>query len=239
METNNNNKNQPGLIVRLFFVSYVSPDNKICYDVTMKLIGSTTNGRLIVEMSAGDWEQLQHNIQGKSANNPTLLEFPHINQNETGAKQYMNDCGMACVAMCIHALTDKRPSVDHLVTHYIEQQYKNHPLNFAQLLIPLKSYGLKPEYKRPFKIENIKAAVSADLPCIVLIKYSALPDALQAVKYSGSHFIVVSQYVNEAFRFHDPLAQNPQWINAIDLHTAMSGFKATENLPYQGMVVRG
>ena len=204
----------------------------------MKLIGSTTNGRLIVEMSTGDWQQLQHTIQGKPNRQRPLAEFPHINQNAAGTKANLNDCGMACVAMCIHALTDKRPSVNHLMDHYVEKQYQGQPLSFAQLIVPLKSYGLQPEYKRPFMTDRIEAAVSAGLPCMVLIKYPALPKTLQAIEYSGSHFIVVSEYANGAFRFHDPLAYNAQWIDDVDLHTAMSGFKAAENLPYQGMMIR-
>jgi hypothetical protein len=70
------------------------------------------------------------------------------------------------------------------------------------------------------------------------VKYSSLPKHLQAINYTGSHFVLISGYDNGAFRFNDPLAADAQWIEAIDLHTAMSGFKPGENLPYQGLIVR-
>jgi hypothetical protein len=50
--------------------------------------------------------------------------------------------------------------------------------------------------------------------------------------------VLISGYENGAFLMNDPLAADGKWIEAIDLHTAMSGFGVGENLPYQGMVIR-
>ncbi len=204
----------------------------------MNLIGKTANNSLIVEMTQAEFGALkpvESPIQGETA---VPAVFPHISQNDENADDYKNDCGVACVAMAIHGLTDKRPTVNHLMQHYIPAESRGKYLSFAQLVNVLKAYGLKPEYKRPFKVEDIQAAVESGLPCIVLVKYNALPKLLQSIVYKGSHFVLISEYNNGAFKFHDPLAKKVQWINAMDLHTAMSGFKAGENLPYQGMVVR-
>ncbi len=208
----------------------------------MKLIGETTIGSLIVELSKAEFDALrpvESPIQGETAVSRYILPVPHINQNADGSKQYRNDCGMACVAMAIHGLTDKRPSVDHLMTHYIALESRGKYLSFSQLLPALRSFGLSAEYKRPFKTEDIQAAVEAGWPCMVLVKYPALPKHLQSMAYNGSHFMLISGYENNAFRFNDPLASEAQWIEAIDLHTAMSGFGVGENLPYQGMIIRG
>ena len=204
----------------------------------MNLIGKTATNSLIVEMTQAEFDALapvESPIQGEA---PQLPIFPHISQNDENADDYRNDCGIACVAMAIHGLTNKRPSVNHLMQHYIPVEFRGKYLSFAQLMNVLKAYGLKPEYKRPFRTEDIITAVEAGTPCIVLVKYNALPKLLQSIVYTGSHFVLISAYDNGAFRFHDPLAKKVQWINAIDLHTAMSGFKPGENLPYQGMIVR-
>jgi len=207
----------------------------------LKLIGETSIGSLIVELSQSEFDALkpvESPIQGETAVSRYILPVPHINQNADGSKQYRNDCGMACVAMAIHGLTDKRPSVDHLMTHYIALESRGKYLSFSQLLPALRSFGLSAEYKRPFKTEDIQAAVEAGWPCMVLVKYPALPKHLQSMAYNGSHFMLISGYENNAIRFNDPLASEAQWIEAIDLHTAMSGFGVGENLPYQGMVIR-
>lgn len=207
----------------------------------MKLIGGTSIGSLIVELSQAEFDALkpvESPIQGETTLTRYILPVPHINQNSDGSRQYRNDCGMACVAMAIHTLTDKRPSVDHLVTHYIAAEYRGKYLSFSQLLPALRSFGLSAEYKRPFKTDEIQAAVEAGSPCMVLVKYPALPKHLQAINYTGSHFVLISGYENGAFLMNDPLAQEAKWIQGIDLHTAMSGFGVGENLPYQGMVVR-
>ncbi len=204
----------------------------------MNLIGKTATNSLIVEMTQAEFDALapvESPIQGEQ---PLMPVFPHISQNDPDSDDYRNDCGVACVAMAIHGLTDKRPTVNHLMQHYIPAESRGKYLSFAQLVNVLKAYGLKPEYKRPFKVEDIQAAVESGLPCIVLVKYNALPKLLQSIVYNGSHFVLISEHNNGAFKFHDPLAKKVQWINAMDLHTAMSGFKAGENLPYQGMVVR-
>lgn len=204
----------------------------------MKLIGETSIGSLIVELSQAEFDALrpvEPPIQGETA---VPAVFPHISQNDENADDYRNDCGIACVAMAIHGLTDKRPTVNHLMQHYIPAESRGKYLSFAQLMNVLKAYGLKPEYKRPFMTEDIITAVEVGLPCIVLVKYDALPKLLQSIVYKGSHFVLISEYNNGAFKFHDPLAKKVQWINAQDLHTAMSGFKPGENLPYQGMVIR-
>lgn len=204
----------------------------------MNLIGKTANSSLVVEMTQAEYDALkpvESPIQGEQ---PQLPVFPHISQNDANADDYKNDCGVACVAMAIHGLTDKRPTVNHLMQHYIPFELKGKYLSFAQLMNVLKAYGLKPHYSRPFKTEHIQMAVEIGSPCIVLIKYDALPKILQSINYSGSHFVLISEYDNESFKFHDPLAKKVQWINAMSLHTAMSGFKAGENLPYQGMVIR-
>ena len=206
----------------------------------MRLIGSTNSGDLIVEMTPKQWQDVQAayqtSIQGQTAVLPPLVT--HINQNAEGSKQFLNDCGMACAAMAIHAMTDKRPTVDHLMMHYISQEKRNKYLTFNDLSVVLKSFGLKPDYKRPFLTDSIKTMVEAGWPCMVLVKYSALPKRLQARDFDGSHFVLISDYANDAFRMHDPLVSTAQWINGVDLHTAMSGFKAGENMPYQGMVIR-
>jgi hypothetical protein len=207
----------------------------------MKLIGETPIGSLIVELSQAEFDALkpvESPIQGETTPKRHILPVTHINQNSDGSRQYRNDCGMACVAMAIHTLTDKRPSVDHLVTHYIAAEYRGKYLSFSQLLPALRSFGLSAEYKRPFKTDEIQAAVEAGSPCIVLVKYPALPKHLQAISYTGSHFVLISGYENGAFLMNDPLANEAKWIEAIDLHTAMSGFGVGENLPYQGMAIR-
>jgi hypothetical protein len=207
----------------------------------MNLIGKTANNTLIVEMAQAEFDALRHvesPIQGETTPKRHILPVPHINHNSDGSKAYRNDCGMACVAMAIHALTDKRPSVDHLVTHYIALEYRNKYLTFSQLLPALRSFGLSAEYKRPFRTEDIQAAIEAGSPCIVLVKYPALPKHLQAISYTGSHFVLISGCENGAFLMNDPLAADGKWIEGIDLHTAMSGFGVGENLPYQGMVIR-
>lgn len=207
----------------------------------MKLIGETSIGSLIVELSQAEFDALkltESPIQGETAVPRHILPVPHINQNSDGSKAYRNDCGMACVTMAIHALTDKRPSVDHLMTHYIALEYRGKYLTFSQLLPALRSFGLSAEYKRPFKTDEIQAAVENGSPCIVLVKYPALPKHLQAISYTGSHFVLISGYENGAFLMNDPLAAEAKWIQGIDLHTAMSGFGVGENLPYQGMVIR-
>lgn len=207
----------------------------------MKLIGETSIGSLIVELSQAEFDALkpvESPIQGETAVYRHILLVPHINQNADGSRQYRNDCGMACVAMAIHFLTDKRPSVDHLMNHYIQEEYRGKYLSFSQLFPALRGFGLQAEYRRPFRTEDIQEAIEAGSPCIVLVKYSALPKHLQAISYNGSHFVLISGYENGAFRFNDPLAADAQWIEAINLHTAMSGFGVGENLPYQGMVIR-
>ena len=207
----------------------------------MKLIGETSIGSLIVELSQAEFDALkppESPIQGESTPTRHILPVPHINQNSDGSRQYRNDCCMACVAMAIHTLTDKRPSVDHLVMHYIQEEYRGKYLTFSQLLPALRSFGLSAEYKRPFKTDEIQVAVEAGSPCMVLVKYPALPKHLQAISYTGSHFVLISGYENGAFLMNDPLANEAKWIEGIDLHTAMSGFGVGENLPYQGMVIR-
>lgn len=207
----------------------------------MNLIGKTANNTLIVEMAQAEFDALrpvESPIQGETAVTRYILPVPHINQNSDGSKAYRNDCGMACVAMAIHGLTNKRPSVNHLMQHYIPAESRGKYLSFAQLMNVLKAYGLKPHYSRPFKTEHIQMAVEIGSPCIVLVKYPALPKHLQAISYTGSHFVLISGYENGAFLMNDPLAAEAKWIQGIDLHTAMSGFGVGENLPYQGMVIR-
>jgi hypothetical protein len=102
----------------------------------MKLIGETSIGSLIVELSQAEFDALKppkSPIQGESTPTRYILSVPHINQNSDGSRQYRNDCGMACVAMAIYTLTDKRPSVDHLVTHYIAAEYRGKYLSFSQV----------------------------------------------------------------------------------------------------------
>ena len=207
----------------------------------MKLIGETSIGSLIVELSQAEFDALkalESPIQGEQPVPRHMLSVPHINQNSDGSKAHRNDCGIACTAMAIHALTDKRPSVDHLMTHYIALEYRGKYLTFSQLLPALRAFGLQAEYRRPFKTDEIEAAIKSGSPCMVLVKYSALPKHLQAISYNGSHFVIISGYENGAFLMNDPLASEAKWIQGIDLHTAMSGFGVGENLPYQGMIIR-
>lgn len=207
----------------------------------MRLIGEISNGNFLVELTQAEYgaiRPVESPIQGETAVPAPTIHINHINQSQSDSDDYRNDCGVACVAMAIHSLTDKRPSVNHIMQHYIPTESRGKYLSFAQLIVPVKAYGLKAEYKRPFKTEDIITAVEGGWPCIVLVKYSALPKALQAINYTGSHFVLISEYDNGSFKFHDPLAHNGKWIDAMNLHTAMSGFKANENLPYQGMVIR-
>ena len=207
----------------------------------MKLIGESSTGSLIVELSQSEFDALkpvESPIQGEPTVTALTIHIEHINQAQHDADDYRNDCGAACVAMAIQALTDKRPSVNHIMNHYIPAESRGKYLSFAQLIIPLRAYGLKAVYKRPFRTGDIEKVIENGWLYMVLIKYSALPKALQAINYTGSHFVLISEYDNGSFKFHDPLAQNGKWITAMDLHTAMSGFKANENLPYQGMVIR-
>jgi hypothetical protein len=207
----------------------------------MNLIGKTANSSLVVEMTQAEYDALkpvESPIQGESPPTAPTIHIEHINQNEPGSDDYKNDCGIACVAMVIQALQDKRPSVNHLMMHYVPTESRGKYLSFAQLRVPLLAYGLKADYRRPFLVGDIRKEVEAGWPCMVLIKYSALPKSLREIDYTGSHFVLISAFDNESFRFHDPMAHMGKWINAQDLHTAMSGFKAGENLPYQGMVIR-
>jgi hypothetical protein len=207
----------------------------------MKLIGETSIGSLIVELSQAEFdalEALELPIQGEAAVSRHILPVPHINQNSDSSRAYRNDCGIACTAMAIHALTDKRPSVDHLMTHYIALEYRGKYLTFSQLLPTLRTFGLQAEYRRPFKTDEIEAAIKNGSPCMVLVKYSALPKHFQAISYNGSHFVLISGYENGSFLMNDPLAAEAKWIEGIDLHTAMSGFGVGENLPYQGIIIR-
>jgi hypothetical protein len=131
----------------------------------MNLIGKTSTGSLIVELSQAEFDALkpvESPIQGEQLVTRHILPVPHINQNGDGSKAYRNDCGIACAAMAIHALTDKRPSVDHLMQHYITLEYRGKYLSFSQLLPALRAFSLQAEYRRPFKTEDIQAAVEMD-----------------------------------------------------------------------------
>ena len=198
-----------------------------------KLIYKTGEERIIV-MSAQEWSE--YNV---GEDDSTILPIPHLWQNSPTARKRRNDCMAACAAMCIHGLTNERPTIDYIAERW--QRTPNQYMSFTDGGKILRAYGLtgvhNNPWQKPLRARGIAAAVEAGSPVIALVKYPKLPR--QFVEFSGSHFIVVYGVDNGRLLYRDPLAASDETLDCSleTMDAALSGFVENENAPFQGMIV--
>lgn len=188
------------------------------------------NNLVIAAMTPDEWRAIQPT--------PATLNIPHFSQRGPGADARRNDCGAACITMIVNGLTDRSFTVDDIALKF--QDRPNRYMSMRTIISALRFYGLKSEYKRPLTPDKIKEAIQSGNPVIALVKYSAMPQKF--AKFNGSHFIVIYSISNtERFLYRDPLANNntPLSMTADQLSRTMSVFEKDENLPHQGLVIKG
>lgn len=136
-----------------------------------------------------------------------ILAVPEIPQWGAGANKLKNDCGPACVAMCLarYGLLQGR-TVDQLA---LETPLAQHDvgLSCAQLVTLLARHGLPARVYTQTTSAALQAQIRRRRPVIILVAFRFILNRLdQADKVPGQdgHFLVVTGYDDTHFVMNDP-----------------------------------
>lgn len=158
------------------------------------------------------------------------LNIPFYSQKEN---KYRNDCGAAVIA----CLAD-RPVDDVLRCVGIEN---NRQFAFNDMYFGLRYFGLRYLFRNNLTPDSLRLQLDLDYPVILLIAYDALPKDLQAIRFAGTHWCLVTGYEGDLFYVHDPLrtaAEGGHQIWPADALYAAMQDRRHGNLPCQGLIVQ-
>lgn len=136
--------------------------------------------------------------------NPTKpqLDVPYIRQEGTGAMQFRNDCGCACVAMLLKYHLNLSISVDQLSRDTSLVQNDNGLYTYQLVNLAVK-YGWAAVQNNDMSIDIIKHNVDAKRPPVMLINYRYITKR-QNQNDLSQHFVVVTGYDDDNIFINDP-----------------------------------
>ena len=137
---------------------------------------------------------------------PTLLHIAYKSQYDSDAAASRNDCGPACLAMLLNAL-GVAATTDAVFqrTGAAADGY----VSMAQLMRVGESYGAPLEFRKGWKLADLRARMDLARPVIALVHYGAFsewePGVATQSLFKGPHFVLVVGYDDEHVIVHDPL----------------------------------
>lgn len=133
------------------------------------------------------------------------LQVPWLSQLGTDAGFAPGDCGPACLAMWLGNL-------GHFVT--VDEVSRHTQLNRgfrytmpAHLIWAARNWSVDLYWRRYLELDDLKAEIDAERPCIVLVNYSSLPDRYDP-KYPDGHWLLVHGYGDGDIVYSDPYYPN-------------------------------
>ena len=199
----------------------------------MNLIGTTTDGDLIVTMTGIEYNNYP---LPSTQQDEVILPYKHVSQRGAGAANNVNDCGPSCIVSCAHEHGYPELTVDDVAATY---QRPNKPMHVHELRAGLAGYGLAHRYERPLTVAMIATHLREEqMPVIPLVSYRALPHRFD-MNYRLSHYIVIYGVLGDgSFLYHDPLGDGRRLtITAAQLNTALRNIQSEGNLPNQGILL--
>lgn len=130
------------------------------------------------------------------------LNVPYIRQEGTGATQFRNDCGCACVAMLLKYHLNLSVSVDQLARD-TSLVTNDNGLTTQQLEVLSRKYGLIKSVNNNLSIGLIKTQIDNGNPVVMLINYTFITKRQNKSDF-GQHFVVVTGYDNNNIIINDP-----------------------------------
>lgn len=154
----------------------------------------------------------------------TLLNLAHKSQYDPDAAASRNDCGPACLAMLLNGL-GVAATTDAVFqrTGAAADGY----VSMAQLMRVGESYGAPLEFRKGWKLGDLRARIDLARPMIALVHYGAFSELEPGVStqspFRGPHFVLVVGYDDDSVVVNDPLWTGPRreegafrrWPNAV------------------------
>jgi hypothetical protein len=139
--------------------------------------------------------------------NRVVNDVPYRSQEDPDAKQYRNECGVACVAMVIDYVRAKRGQAPLGKTLNQLASETNLARNDVGLFVRdlealADKYGLDTSVNSSLTMNAIVEQVRLGRPPIMLIRYGALTQ--RQATFAGGHFVVVVGFDDTSFYLNDP-----------------------------------
>lgn len=141
----------------------------------------------------------------------TLLNIAYKSQFDPDAAASRNDCGPACLAMLLNALGVA------VTTDAVFQRTgaaADGYVSMAQLMRVSESYGAPLEFRKGWKLPDLRARMDLARPVIALVHYAAFAELEPGVstqsQFTGPHFVLVVGYDDQHVIVHDPLWAGPR-----------------------------
>lgn len=135
---------------------------------------------------------------------PAALNVPYHSQLEEGALRYRNDCGAACGAMLLEALTGERQTVDEF--YRLTGAGGDRYLAAGELMRVLGARRAPCAWREGLTAGDLLEALSARKPAICLVSYAVLREAgLTESSFGGPHFLLAVGMDVLRVSVHDPL----------------------------------
>ena len=174
-----------------------------------------------------------------------LDKIPHLAQVGPNADRSRNDCGPACVAMCVSGLV--RPlTVDQSSLDCGQVRHSN--TGFSHLMRGLGAHGLSTVLHNQFQPDgrlyatDIRAEIGKGNPVILLVHYDGLPYPKQDTRFHGWHFVTAVGFTDDEIVINDPLFWGNRQREGRHIHVADTDIERAmsfnqRNYPHQGLVV--
>lgn len=167
--------------------------------------------------------------------------MPYVAQVSPTANRYRNDCGCACVLMCLRyayaragLLDPTLLSVDELAAKTTLAQRDN-GLTSDQLVLLLRGYGVAAQKVILLTAAMVRQMLSAGSPVICLLKYG---DFNPANVFKGGHFAVAVGSDRFDVLFHDPYAGGASFrVSDTALDAALKNVSAFTSITNQGVIL--
>lgn len=140
-------------------------------------------------------------VPAKSA---SLLPVPYVSQKGNGANRYINDCGAAAGVMLVRAYTGESITPDRF--YKMTGQRTDRYLSAHQIIDVMSQMGVKADWRKNLKFDDIFQALMYNRPVIALIDYKKLRQAVKTESnFAGPHFVPVIGINIKTVYIHDSL----------------------------------
>lgn len=132
-----------------------------------------------------------------------VLGVPWVSQLGPGAAFAPGDCGPAAVTMILHYYGLVSLTVDDISKQTGQAQGFRYT-GAATLMRIMRGYGFDTYWKRYLDLDDLRAEIDADHPCIVLVQYNRLPSRVRYDSgYKFGHWPLVVGYTETGIVYHD------------------------------------
>jgi hypothetical protein len=128
------------------------------------------------------------------------LLVPYKSQWDADASETRDDCGPACLSMCLDYYGEKT-TVNQVFKK--TGAGKDQLITIAQLINACAAYEYTAQYYVNKTLDDIRQLIDKDTPVVVLIHYGDF-SSRQDTGYAGGHFALVVGYRDDGFFVNDP-----------------------------------